>query len=78
MTDQSMIHLKIPTFKVLPFISGTRFDYDADNKHYLCVIKLADSTTVVMAAEDVETAHTNAINVLKEMAHKNGWLSDGI
>lgn len=69
--------LNIPTFKVLPFISGTQFDYDATQEKYLCIIKIKDDSTLVMPADDVEAAHTKALNVLKEMAHKNGWLSDG-
>lgn len=77
MTDQSINHLNIPTFKVLPFISGTQFDYDATQEKYLCIIKMKDDSTLIMPANDVEAAHTNALNVLKEMAHKNGWLSNG-
>lgn len=76
MTDQQVNHLSIPTFKVLPFINGTHFDYDEHQEQYVCVMKLADASSVIMVAEDVEIAHGNAIKVIKEMAYKNGWLNE--
>lgn len=74
MTEQLANYLSIPTFKVLPFITGTHFEYDPENQKYLCVIKLTNESTVIMPADDVEEAHSNAIKVIKEIAHKNGWI----
>lgn len=75
MTHQEQAWNLIPTHQILPFITGTHFDYDAENQKYLCVIKLTDESTVIMPADDVEEAHSKAIRVIKEMAHKNGWVN---
>ncbi|MFH7764587.1 hypothetical protein [Acinetobacter sp. BSP-28] len=72
---QEQAWLQTPTHQILPFITGTHFDYDAENQKYLCVIELTNESTVIMPADDVEEAHGNAIKVIKEIAHKNGWLN---
>ena len=71
---QEQAWLQTPTHQILPFITGTHFDYDAENQKYLCVIKLDNESTVIMPADDVEEAHGSAIRVIKEMARKNGWI----
>ena len=74
MTHQEQAWLQIQTHQILPFITGTHFNYDAENQKYLCVIKLNNESTVIMPADDVEESHSKAIRVIKEMAHKNGWV----
>lgn len=75
MTHQEQAWNLTPTHQILLFITGTHFDYDPENKKYLCVIKLTNESTVIMPADDVEEAHSKAICVIKEMAHKNGWIN---
>lgn len=71
----------IPTYKILPFIGSISFEYvsgsETELEHFRCYIGGCGKdkeTDVISSAADLNASLSNAINSLKEIAFKNGWL----